>query len=358
MGSGGEDYSNVADGGQVNVTHPMHSSQHEDGGSDEIGVAGLSGVLADKQDADKLQGVDVSAVAPTDAQVMIYDAGDERWEATDHPAPNAHKASHQNGGSDEISVVGLDGLLADDQHVLDAEVLAVASDLAHAARHQNGGADEISLAGLDGESAGLATHKAVKAANATLGHVIVETAGLIDVDGDGKLTLGAHASLHQNGQTDEINVGGLSGELADDQPPKAHKAGHAGGGADKLKYTRQIMWYLPDATLATGVDKSATIVYRGPTLTLVRWDARVKTAPTDADLILDVLAGGTSLWVSTPANRPTIADAATSGTGTSFDDAGIADGDVLTFDVDQLGSTIPGGYVTLILEGEANLEAD
>ena len=31
-----------------------------------------------------------------------------------------------------------------------------------------------------------------------------------------------HAETHENGGADEIDVGGLSGELADDQPPKAH----------------------------------------------------------------------------------------------------------------------------------------
>lgn len=66
----------------------------------------------------------------------------------------------------------------------------------------------------------IATHAAIKAANATLGHVIVETGSLIDVDGDGKLTLGSHASTHQNSDGDEINVGGLSGELADRQLSK------------------------------------------------------------------------------------------------------------------------------------------
>jgi len=45
-------------------------------------------------------------------------------------APKAHKASHQNGGADKISVAALSGLLADDQHVLDAEVTAAV--LAHA----------------------------------------------------------------------------------------------------------------------------------------------------------------------------------------------------------------------------------
>jgi len=42
----------------------------------------------------------------------------------------AHKTRHQDGGMDEIAVTGLSGLLADDQHVLDAEVIAVA--IAHA----------------------------------------------------------------------------------------------------------------------------------------------------------------------------------------------------------------------------------
>lgn len=43
-------------------------------------------------------------------------------------APQAHKASHENAGGDEISVAGLSGLLADDQHVLDAEVQAIKLD--------------------------------------------------------------------------------------------------------------------------------------------------------------------------------------------------------------------------------------
>jgi len=62
----------------------------------------------------------------------------------------AHAASHQNGGADEISIAALSGLLADDQHVLDAEVLAVATALFHATRHENGGADEIDVTDLSG----------------------------------------------------------------------------------------------------------------------------------------------------------------------------------------------------------------
>lgn len=42
----------------------------------------------------------------------------------------SHHTQHENGGTDEVSVTGLSGLLADDQHVLDSEVTAVA--VAHA----------------------------------------------------------------------------------------------------------------------------------------------------------------------------------------------------------------------------------
>ena len=56
-----------------------HASTHQNGGADEISVAGLSGLLADAQ------------------------------------TPLGHGASHANGGSDEISVAGLSGLLADAQ---------------------------------------------------------------------------------------------------------------------------------------------------------------------------------------------------------------------------------------------------
>jgi hypothetical protein len=82
---------------------PAHASTHENGGADEISVAGLSGVLADAQ------------------------------------TPSAHASSHQNGGADEISVAGLSGALADPQ-----------TPTTHSTSHENGGADEISVAGLSG----------------------------------------------------------------------------------------------------------------------------------------------------------------------------------------------------------------
>jgi len=237
-------------------------------------------------------------------------------------AYEAHASSHEDGGSDEISVAALSGELADDQPPK---------------AHTLGGAKH---------SADTLANLNTKVSDATLD------------DSSATRTPSAHKTSHQNGGADEISVAALSGLLADGQTPLGHKASHAGGGADKLKYTRQVLWFIPDATLTTGTDKSATIVYRGPTLTLIRWDFRAKTAPTGAAMIADLNVGGTSLWASNQGNRPTIAAAANSGTGTSFDTASLADGDVLTLDVDQVGSTIAGGQITLILEGEANPETD
>lgn len=52
-------------------------------------------------------------------------------------APPAHSASHQNAGSDEISVAGLSGELADPQ-----------TPLAHKTSHESGGSDELKLDNL------------------------------------------------------------------------------------------------------------------------------------------------------------------------------------------------------------------
>lgn len=77
---------------------PAHGSSHENGGADEISVAGLSGLLADGQ------------------------------------TPLAHATSHQDGGSDEISLAGLAG-----------ESVTPQPPKAHASSHQSGGSDAVKL---------------------------------------------------------------------------------------------------------------------------------------------------------------------------------------------------------------------
>lgn len=73
-----------------------HKTTHENGGADEISIAGLSGKAADAQD------------------------------------PTAHKTSHQDGGDDEISIAGLSGKAADAQ-----------DPVGHHTSHEPGGSDPV-----------------------------------------------------------------------------------------------------------------------------------------------------------------------------------------------------------------------
>jgi len=54
-------------------------------------------------------------------------------------APTAHASTHESGGSDEISVAGLTGLLATPQ-----------TPTAHASTHESGGSDELAVTALGG----------------------------------------------------------------------------------------------------------------------------------------------------------------------------------------------------------------
>lgn len=174
-----------------------HAASHENGGSDEISVLGLSGLLADDQN------------------------------------PAAHAADHENGGSDEISVAGLSGLLADDQN-----------PIAHATDHENGGGDEISVAGLSGVLAD--AQNPVQATETLVGGAEIATQAETDAGVDDTrmitpaklagttVTPSAHASTHENGGSDEISVAGLSGLLADGQNPTTHATDHENGGGDEI----------------------------------------------------------------------------------------------------------------------------
>jgi len=63
--------------------------------------------------------------------------------------PIAHKASHQDGGSDEISVEGLDGELSAEQKSAWGKVSgkpATFTPAGHGESHEPGGSDPVDLA--------------------------------------------------------------------------------------------------------------------------------------------------------------------------------------------------------------------
>lgn len=90
--------------------------------------------------------------------------------------------------------------------------------------------------------------------------------------------------------------------------------------------------------------------------TLVGAHMRVQTAPTGASLIVDInkgVSGGgapTTIY-TTQANRPTITGATfSSGSIVTPDVTAMAQFDYLVFDIDQIGSTIAGANLIIVVE--------
>ncbi len=105
------------------VAPSLHATTHQNGGTDEISVAGLSGVLADKQDADKLQGRAVAATAPTDGQAVVWDNAASTWKpgtvAGGALADHDHSGDAGDGGT--FDAANLTSGAAGDGQVLTAD---------------------------------------------------------------------------------------------------------------------------------------------------------------------------------------------------------------------------------------------
>lgn len=99
--------------------------------------------------------------------------------------------------------------------------------------------------------------------------------------------------------------------------------------------------------VATGTTLTTTVIVPLAGTIVKAW-AKAQTGPVGADLIFDINLNGTTIW-STQANRLKIVDGATSGNQTAFNTTSVAAGDLLTIDIDQIGSTTPGKNVTVEL---------
>lgn len=101
-------------------------------------------------------------------------------------------------------------------------------------------------------------------------------------------------------------------------------------------------------TLVTGSNLTPILpVHRD--LEIIKAFAVVKTAPTGADIIIDINKNGTSIWNATQANRLRITATNSSGSETDFDTTTLSEDDSLTFDIDQIGSTIGGADISIYL---------
>lgn len=84
--------------------------------------------------------------------------------------------------------------------------------------------------------------------------------------------------------------------------------------------------------------------------TIVGVSVSVDTAPTGADIIVDVNKNGTTIF-TTQANRPRVVAGAfsTAAEVTNMNVTSIAAGDYITIDVDQVGSTVAGSDLSVFV---------
>ncbi len=114
-------------------------------------------------------------------------------------------------------------------------------------------------------------------------------------------------------------------------------------------FVKPVTFALALGTPATTGTNKTNVVQAPYAGKIIKAWAIAKTGPTGADLIFDINLNGTSIWASTQANRVKIVATATTGTQTSFDTTTFAAGDQFTIDIDQIGSTIAGQDVTVML---------
>lgn len=209
-----------------------------------------SNPFATQLDLEDLAGVDLTNNPPTQVQVGTALVGTGQAAArSDH----AHSVSTAQAGAStpgDSAAVGTATSLArsDHRHSLpafgstagtfcqgnDARLSNPRTPTAHATTHQDGGADELSVEGLSGSLADpqlanrLATSTtpvAISSTAPTAGQVLqaTSTTAASWQTPPSTSTPTAHATSHQDGGTDELNLTGLSGRLQDPQLADAIK---------------------------------------------------------------------------------------------------------------------------------------
>jgi hypothetical protein len=134
-----------------------------------------------------------------------------------------------------------------------------------------------------------------------------------------------------------------------------HRAGpggvHGGVGASSGGTTTCIPVACGDETTAITTG-TAKVTFRMPfafTLTAVR--ASVTTAPTGANLVIDINEGGTTILSTKLSIDATEKTSTTAATPAVISDTALADDAEITIDFDQVGSTIAGAGVKVYLIG-------
>lgn len=177
-------------------------------------------------------------------------------------------------------------------------------------------------------------------ASLNLGHSNTWTVGQIFLASnatDKPIIIKAHASQSDN-LFEMQNSGGTALNLAD---------------SSGNMFPKEFMFNLGVGTACTTGTKMTTMIIMPWPGKIVKAWAIADTAPTGADLIFDINKGDgttqTSIWNATQANRLKITAGNKTGNQTSFDTTTFAAGDVFSIDVDQVGSTVAGQDVGVVV---------
>ncbi len=118
---------------------------------------------------------------------------------------------------------------------------------------------------------------------------------------------------------------------------------------DTLELKQTIAGILIPGTLTTGIKSRFVMPFSARNIDVV---LGVVTAPTDADILVDVNKAGVTIFTA-QANRPKIVDASTTGAFSVVANVTpLTLLDVIEIEIDQVGSTIAGADLMVIVRGE------
>ena len=153
---------------------------------------------------------------------------------------------------------------------------------------------------------------------------------------------------HIGGDGGQVDHGDLAG-LGDDDHSGYHTDGRAVTWHDAddhsgLEHVLATFTELGDLSTKVG-----TVEFPLPyDCTITEVKLRVSTAPTGAAIIVDVNVDGVTIDTGT---KPTIAATSKSGTDTAFTDASHLEDQVVSVDIDQVGSTVAGSNLVVVIIG-------
>jgi hypothetical protein len=399
---------------EADITDLDHDAQKIKGKPVDGSAIGNDKILVYKQSGDKIV-YEAKPAGAGDMYKSTYDTDDDgvvdnseklegstKTEVQDH-TPKAHTLdSHSEKKLDQLDEktvnvgVTVDGCLikdgkAADSNLLEASTKAQVQDHAPKAHTHpcseltdhtkathdalNIDADTLDLMHADefATDAELSTHAAQESAHhtkfTTVEHdtTVRHSLGtVVPHDALASLTEKSHTSLTDKGTNTHPQI---DTHLAAAAPHSGHEAtankdqanGYAGLSAGSKLAASQMptgkvkttLSFAVTGTLTTGTDKAPTIV--APcTLTITKVKLVVKTAPTGAAIIVDVNKNGTTIF-TTQGNRPQIAIGATTGDSGTPDVTSLAEGDKITFDLDQIGSGTAGADLTVEVVADQNV---